>query len=506
MMNLFQSSAIARQAAEIAASRDLTRRITDIPSGKLGEIAVSINAILAEAESRDRELRAKVDELVDARDDAQTANQLLRRLKNGLKARSIERDTALRRAEAATEAKSQFLANMSHEIRTPLHGILGIADVLSKTPLEARQLSLVGTMIRSGRGLLGIINAVLDYSKIESGQFDLNPRPFSLRVCVDDLVHELSSRFEKKGLELVTRVEETLPDLVIGDGGRLKQVLTNLLENGLKYTDDGYVLLDIAGTPAGNTADLLISVQDTGVGIPKDKLRSVFEKFNQVDNSSTRRHEGVGLGLAICRMLVEKMDGRIEVSSELGHGSTFTVSMSLPVHEAGPAALPSSGRPHRAVEISHPSQSSADANIVAIKGGRFERARVLLVEDNIVNQEVAKEYLSELGCAVSVAANGREAIAAFGSERFDLIFMDCLMPEMDGFQATRQIRETEQRNNMAPTPIVALTANAYDSDRNNCLAAGMSDFLGKPFNFQQLEAMLRKWFPRDDQQPQARVG
>jgi signal transduction histidine kinase/CheY-like chemotaxis protein len=498
MFAFFQSRALARQIASVAAARDLTKRIDVIPSGRIGEIAVAVNAILAEAEARDRELRAKVEELVDARDDAQTANQLLRRLKNEIKTRSIERDTALRRAEAATEAKTQFLANMSHEIRTPLHGILGIADLLSKTSLDARQQALVGTMMRSGRGLLGIINAVLDYSKIESGQFDLVARPFSLRVCIDDLVHELTPRFEKKGLELVTRVDDALPDLLVGDGGRIKQVMANLLENGLKYTDEGYVLLDVSAAPGANAVELAISVQDTGVGIAREMLRSIFEKFNQVDNSSTRRHEGVGLGLAICRMLVEKMDGRIEVSSEPGQGATFTVTLSLPVHEAAATQPTRIETPRARLTAATMTPPAVDANVVAIKGGRFERPRVLLVEDNLVNQEVAKEYFNELGCAVTVAANGREAVTAVALARFDVVFMDCLMPEMDGFEATRQIRDMERRQGQPEMPIVALTANAYDSDRANCMAAGMSDFLSKPFNFQQLEAMLRKWHVRED--------
>jgi two-component system, sensor histidine kinase len=492
----FKTSRLAKQLEDVASSQDFSRRLSADAGGRLGEIARHLNSILAEAEQRDSELRQKLEELTDARDDAQTANQLMRRLKNELKTRSAERDAALSRAEAANQAKSQFLANMSHEIRTPLHGILGIADVLSRTNLEARQQALVQTMLRSGKGLLTIINDVLDFSKIESGCFDLVTAPLSLRSAVGDLVSLLTPRFENKGVELVVRIDDSLPDHLSGDVGRIKQILTNLLENGLKFTTQGYVLLEISGVPRGEVMEFTFVVQDTGIGIAADKLGSVFETFNQGDNSSTRPHEGTGLGLAISRMLVNKMAGRIGLASTLGQGTTVTVSMPLPVHKAAnqtiPARADASMQPLPTVAAADPAD---DRNIVSFNGARFRRASILLVEDNIVNQEVATEYLSAMGCLVTIAQNGHDGLTRYLGGGFDLVFMDGLMPVMDGLQATRLIREAEQRGTGRRTPIVALTANAYQGDRANCLAAGMDDVLNKPFNFEELSAMLKKWLP-----------
>ncbi len=494
MLSLFKISRLAKQIHDVAAAHDFTRRIEPVHGGKLGEIVRDLNAMLAAAEQRDRELRQKLDELTDARDDAQTANQLMRRLKNEIKTRSAERDAALRRAEAANVAKSQFLANMSHEIRTPMHGILGLADVLSRTSLEARQQALVHTMIRSGKSLLTIINDVLDFSKIESGCIDVVLRPFSLRVAVEDVTGVLAPRFEKKGIELIVRIDEALPDLLIGDAGRIKQILTNLIENGFKFTEAGYVLLDINGTAAGDTLNLTIAVQDTGIGIPQEKLESVFEKFNQVDNSSTRRHEGAGLGLAICRMLVTRMDGRIELASAVGRGTTITISLPFAIHEHARVTAATRAIPAVTIKLPEPIQPD-DQNVVSIAGAQFQRARILVVEDNIVNQEVAREYLSEMGCLVTIAGDGREGVACFKAEAFDLVFMDFLMPDIDGLQATRMIREFERSVGRATTPVVALTANAFDKDRESCLAAGMDDFLSKPFGYDELELTLKKWLP-----------
>jgi two-component system, sensor histidine kinase len=460
-------------------------------------MARHLNTILAEAEQRDRELRQKLEELTDARDDAQTANQLMRRLKTELKTRSAERDAALGRAEAANQAKSQFLANMSHEIRTPLHGILGIADVLSRTNLEGRQQALVQTMLRSGKGLLTIINDVLDFSKIESGRFDLLTAPFSLQAAVGDLVGLLTPRFESKGVELVIRIDDKLPEYLNGDVGRIKQVLTNLLENSLKFTRQGYVLLEISGVLKGEVVDFTIVVQDTGIGIAPDKLSSVFETFNQGDNTSTRPHEGTGLGLAISRMLVNKMAGRLVLASALGQGTTVTIALPLQVHRTADRLMPE--RADVAVQARPPvpavANAANDRNIVSFNGARFRRANILLVEDNIVNQEVATEYLTAMGCLVTVAQNGHEGLTRYQTGAFDLVFMDGLMPVMDGLQATRLIREVEKSGAGRRTPIIALTANAYQGDRDNCLAAGMDDVLNKPFNFEELSVVLKKWLP-----------
>jgi two-component system, sensor histidine kinase len=501
MWSLFNVSGFTKQLEDVATSQDFSRRLDANVGGQLGEMARHLNAILAEAEQRDRELRKKLEELTDARDDAQTANQLMRRLKNELKKRSAERDVALGRAEAANQAKSQFLANMSHEIRTPLHGILGIADVLSRTNLEGRQQALVQTMMRSGKGLLTIINDVLDFSKIESGRFDLVTGPFSLQAVAGDLAGLMMPRFETKGVELVVRIDDQLPDLLFGDVGRIKQVLTNLLENGLKFTKQGYVLLEVGGVARGETVDLTIIVQDTGIGIAPAQLGSVFETFNQGDNSSTRPHEGTGLGLAISRMLINKMAGRIVLASSQGQGTTVTITVPLPIHKLAHGAV--SPLPSTRIEANAQVKSAgaangpnlSDGNIVSLTGARFRRANILLVEDNVVNQEVATEYLRAMGCLVTIAGDGHDGLAHYKTGNFDMVLMDGLMPVMDGLQATRLIRDIERSGAGKRIPVIALTANAFPRDRDNCLAAGMDDVLSKPFNYEELAAMVKKWLP-----------
>ncbi len=497
---MWRTSRASELAKSIQKLGDPASRLEPLPRGEFSEVAHEINALLARVAAREAALLLKLAELTDAHDDAQTANQLTRRLKNDLKARSAERDAALSRAEAANRAKSQFLANMSHEIRTPMHGILGLADVLARTNLDARQQSLVQTILRSGRGLLSIINDILDFSKIESGKLDLSPRAFSLAACVEDLVTTLQPRFAKKGIELITRICPELPDTIVGDQVRIKQVLTNLLANGLKFTEQGYVLLDVEGHSNGESAAIVFKVRDSGIGIPADKLASIFEHFNQVDNSSTRRHEGTGLGLAICQMLVERMGGRVDVKSNVGEGSTFSVAIELPVKDEVHLAYARRARPADVPALDAPTaplqrDDKRDENVVSFGGSTFQRRQILLVEDNIVNQEVAREYLGEMGCIVTVAATGREAIEAYRQGDFDLVLMDCLMPEMDGFEATRAIRILEQSDGSPRHPIVALTANAYEKDRLACVAAGMDDFLSKPFSFEDLEAVVRRWAP-----------
>jgi PAS domain S-box-containing protein len=372
-------------------------------------------------------------------------------------------------ADAASRAKSEFLANMSHEIRTPLHGVLGMTALLLDTPLSTGQREHLQTIHSSGSALLAIINDVLDFSKIDAGKLVFEAIDFDPRALVRDAMGVVALRAEEKGLRLEQHVASEVPTGLRGDPGRVRQVLLNLLSNAVKFTARGSVRLAVVAEAAHEAGvTLRVTVSDTGIGVPAEAQGQLFRSFTQSDTSTTRRFGGTGLGLAICKRLVGLMRGDIGLISEVGVGSTFWCTLQLE-RAAATAVVREPG-----------------AAVPAIRPGR-----VLVAEDNLVNQRVAAAMLAKLGQTVDVAINGREAALRVRQNHYDLVFMDCQMPELDGFAATREIRAGEARGQHVP--IVAMTAYAMSGDRDRCIAAGMDDYVAKPMTFAQLAEALGRW-------------
>ena len=386
------------------------------------------------------------------------------------------------RAEAANIAKSRFLAKMSHEIRTPMNGVLGMTELLLATPLSETQHRFAEAVQRSGEALLAIINDILDFSKIEAGKLEIERVAFDPWDIVEDVVELLAERARVKGVELYCRIGGNVPALVRSDPVRLRQILTNLTDNAVKFTDSGYVLVEMHGEPGaqepgggisqpGAGVILRCTVTDTGIGMDPKSQQRLFQAFIQADGSTTRKYGGTGLGLAISKQLARMMGGDIGVESAPGKGSTFWFTLFAEIAAPADRATP----PLPRQDVAYPPE-----------GLRF---RALLAEDNIVNQTIAMAMLESLGCEVEVASNGVEAVEACLRQTFDLVFMDCQMPEMDGFEATAQIQAMAAK----PMPIIALTANAMQGDRERCLAAGMTDYLSKPFKQEDFADMLNRW-------------
>jgi signal transduction histidine kinase/ActR/RegA family two-component response regulator len=386
-----------------------------------------------------------------------------------VRARTAELQGALVHAEAGTQAKSAFLAVMSHEIRTPLNGILGTADLLQHSTLDEDQATAVRLIRQSGDLLLGIINDVLDFSKIEAGRLELAPRPFDPRAELEGLVGLHRGTAVERGLTVDLDVRPSVPARVSADAGRLLQIVGNLVGNAVKFTHAGAVRVMVDARDEGEQTWLDVTVRDTGIGITPEHVARLFQPFSQADSSTTRRYGGTGLGLAICARLVEVMGGTIDVDSVPGVGTTFRFRVRARRLEAEAEAAER--------RVSTPQ----------LLDGR--PLRVLLAEDNTVNQAVGMRLLKTLGCEATLAADGRAAVDLVVQQPFDLVLMDMQMPEMDGVEATRAIRALALAHR--PT-IVALTANAYASDRAACLEAGMDDFMAKPLRLEELRALLQR--------------
>jgi signal transduction histidine kinase/ActR/RegA family two-component response regulator len=411
-----------------------------------------------------------------ARQAMHTARALvdsLEQKKNALEVQARELEAASRRAEQANVAKAQFLATISHEIRTPMNGMLGTTELLLATPLEARQRRLAETAHHSATALLALIDDVLDLSRIEASKLTLQITSFDLRALVNEAADLMATTARGKPLTLSCTISAALPERVVGDPMRLRQVLVNLLHNAVKFTERGGIALDlIVLDDADDAVRLLFEVRDTGIGLAEDQFDSVFDAFTQVDASSTRRHGGTGLGLAIVKEIAELMGGQVGVDSRLEEGSTFWFEVSL---KKG-APVPSAIAPPTAHDLAF-------------------AAHVLLAEDDAVNQMVIEEMLTSIGCVVDVVVDGDAACDAAARVAYDLIFMDCHMPVLDGFAATRRIR-AEAQGGRGHTPIVALTADALAGDRERCLASGMDDYMTKPVSTAQLAAAVQRWVAR----------
>jgi two-component system, sensor histidine kinase and response regulator len=389
-------------------------------------------------------------------------------------------------AQAANQAKSEFLANMSHEIRTPMNGVIGMAELLLDGPLSTQQRDCAKTISDSARALLTVINDILDFSKIEAGKLELETSLIDVRNLSEDVARLIATQAHSKGLEVTAHIDPAVPELVKGDPGRLRQVLINLCGNAVKFTHQGEVALDVkVASEDADSTTLHFEVRDTGIGIPANRMDNLFQPFSQVDTSTTRLFGGTGLGLSIVKRLAEIMGGEAGVESREGVGSTFWFTARLAIAGATAEAPVPRQHPRTLGGRRTPALDDNAAN----QRGR-EKRRILLAEDNAVNEKVACRTLEKLGYRVDAVRNGRDAVTAWETGRYDLILMDCQMPVLDGYEATREIRSREGGGHHIP--IVALTAHAMKDDDLKCKAAGMDDYITKPIDRERLDSCLER--------------
>ncbi len=429
---------------KVSDHKDYSLRVDPGGKDELGQLSKAFNSMIEQVQLRDRALE-------DAKNLAEEANQ----------------------------SKSQFLANMSHEIRTPMNGIFGMSELLANTHLNAKQTRYVKIVRNSASSLLSIINDILDFSKIEVGKLDLESINFDLSEVLSETIELFSETAESKKIELIHKVPSALPNLLIGDPVRLRQILINLLGNALKFTEKGKVEFFVSVHEESNEhAVLRFSIQDTGIGIAKDKLDSIFDAFTQADETTTRRFGGTGLGLAISNHLIGLMGGGLSVKSTLGKGAEFSFELPFSKQTQRPAEKP---RKHGVAQVDTVLAGTHEESVTKV---------ILLAEDNPVNQDVAKDMLEQIGHQVDIANNGVEALEMIQNRQYDIVLMDIHMPKMDGIEASHKIRKLEMKLGVH-TPIIALTANAMSGDRERFIAEGMDGYLSKPFTKLALAKVLQ---------------
>ena len=449
------SAAIARFTIRLLARPlvHLQAGITAVRNGQLVPVQVSKTGDEIEylAESFNRMIEALAASKQEIREHQELLEERIRQ-------RTVELQETTLRAKAASNAKSEFLANMSHELRTPMNGVIGMIDLAMEGQLSSEQRERLDTAQQCAYSLLSLLNDILDLSKIEAGRMSLESIPFDLSAMVQECVRSHHALAAQKGVDLRCVISSSVPPMVLGDPLRMRQILANLLSNAVKFTEHGFIRVRLNAVAAAGELKLHLEVQDSGTGIDPEKLPYIFDKFTQADGSISRKYGGTGLGLAITKKLAEMYDGGISVQSERGSGTTFSVDLKCGVPAENTASL----RPQ--------AETGAPAPLAVA-------ARILVVEDNHVNQKVVVAVLRKRGFTLELANDGREALAKLENGEFDLVLMDVQMPVLDGLEATRLIRQNERWRSL---PIIAMTAHAMNGDRERCLEAGMSGYISKP--------------------------